>query len=822
MLLVEWRRIWRRNPIISLLAVVILSTGFCIASLTSWILQALSPSSIPGLISQTYVTTAFRSSGGGIQPLSWETVRELLPVTSNNRVGSSIYGPALSARGRANGEVRQLLVASASPGFFQHFVQLETGQDFYGESGGTQDDAQVVVTEHLARTLFTGRRNALEQIIFINGQRFRIVGVANRHFAGLWADTDAWISPYRYVSLDMGGSNQTGAPIDSAKSRSILWQKLPVFYLLSGSSLGTDQLLNSLQNTVQSNPLWSTSLTINEGLTVDPAGDQRVKTWGRVTFFLSVLIIVVASLNYCGLQIADAPRRISEVRLKRTLGASVARIVIDCMFGSSSLVLLSLTLGTASSWIAIRSLSSGATRMIKGSFNIRDIFASLALEVLTSSVVILIVSLLPALRLAKESEAPRTGYGQTASTSTVWTLLGVVSAQIACCILVCLVATTCITTAGNMANHDQGFDSNNLSTIKLGAAEAGKPLEFVTGSNKGYPLSNLTNSILQSPTDIGLEKDSISASSCAPLTDPMKTLTMKRLDQPSSKERYFNYCAVSANFFNVLRNPIIKGTGFSSQQITGEPAEVMVNEKLSRELFKDENPLHQMVHVKQPAWNFEFDAEVVGVTQDMYYSGISRSTEPTIFVPLRGDAFTLAFPLFVTARGPISPRALETFLSRQSGIFMPSTAPVKSYTIARLAQSAAVEQKLRLYLVCTCALLVSVIAYVGLYSVLIHFVNARRKELALRACFGASPWSLRLSVLRQAAYCAIAATVIGLSLWHLTLLRFSAMEWMGGASWSWTISIIISVGCALVSMAIAYFPAESVLRVSPAEILKSQ
>jgi hypothetical protein len=821
MFFIEWRRLWRRNPVVNFLAVLVLSTGFCASSLTTLILQSRSPSSIPGLIPGAYATIASRSSGGETQPLPWETVKEVLPALAGERVGNSVYGPALSIAANLGGEVRQLSISSVSPGFFQQFVTLESGSDFYGTSEGEEPDAQIIVSDPLARRLFTLPQNALGQTILIHAQQYRIVGVANGSFFGLWAEADAWVSPYRYVNLEIDRSGI--APHNSnVNSPSLLWQKLPVFYLLSSSPrLSKTQLLDLLQAPIRSSVRWSTSLTVSEDLTIDPARDLRVRTWGKMVLLLSTLILVVGSLNYCGLQIAEAPQRIPEVRLKRTLGASVLRIVGDCMFGSCSLVSLSLALSSLGLLGGISYLSSGRGHLILAKVTAREIVGALAVEVIASGIVVVAASLLPALRLIKDSNAPQIGYGQTANTRTVLTLMAVVSGQILCCVLVCLLAATSITATKKMADHDQGFNPSGLTTVKLGPAQPGEPFEFVIGSPKGDPLSNLADSILRSPANLGLPERSVSVSSCAPLTEPMRTMTMKIPDRPSSKESYVNYCSVSSNFFSVLQTPFVEGRTFSSEQLTGAPAEVVINQKLANELFSDQDPLHKIVHLAQPALTFEIDAEVVGVTHDIFYSGPSRSTDPTIYIPMRGSAFTLAFPMFVTARGGVSPHSLEAFLSRQAGIFMPSVAPAGSYDLLNIARNNTAEQNFRLYLISVYAVLVTLIAYIGLYSVLLHFVNSRRKEIALKVCFGASRWSIRTSILRQALFSSVLATSLALWIWSVMLKRLSTMDWMGGSVWSWTIASTVPVTCLILSMFIAYVPAQRALQISPSETLKA-
>ena len=71
---------------------------------------------------------------------------------------------------------------------------------------------------------------------------------------------------------------------------------------------------------------------------------------------------------------------------------------------------------------------------------------------------------------------------------------------------------------------------------------------------------------------------------------------------------------------------------------------MVINRSLANELWPGD-PLDHVVRLEEPAWSLQFDAEIVGVTEDMRFSGLTSTPDATVFLPLRGNAFTLSFPV---------------------------------------------------------------------------------------------------------------------------------------------------------------------------------
>jgi putative ABC transport system permease protein len=270
-----------------------------------------------------------------------------------------------------------------------------------------------------------------------------------------------------------------------------------------------------------------------------------------------------------------------------------------------------------------------------------------------------------------------------------------------------------------------------------------------------------------------------------------------------------------------MGNSIYRGHAFARDEFTHSVAEAVVNRQMANELWPGEDPLHHSIRIEDPNSPISFTAEIVGIADDMRFAGVTSSPEATLFLPLRENVFALAFPLYFLLQGTQSPVALSALIRQQAEATIPSFGVTATDQIDERLEASVFEQKARLFLPVAGSITVALIAYLGLYAVLTYVVNSRRREIAVRLCFGASQWDIRRTTLRQALECATAALGLSLICWRV-LLQLAARQWMDGASWSWTAVAPIPSAIVLVSIAIAIFPANAAAKISPAQMLKEQ
>lgn len=823
-IVVQYGRFFRRSPLVTTLAGVVLAIGFTSSAVALTIMLAMTAPRSSGLRSLAYATVAEETNGGGSQAVSWETFERLRDSAVWSDPVLVAYAEPIRAHLSYKQTEQEISVAAASIGFFTSFVHLDTGEDYASSSTNENSDREVVLTSAFAERLFSNDGEAVGRIVVLNDQTFRVIGVAPKSFNGLWSHTDAWVTPRRIVWLDFGSFRAEGGGTD--KRPSVLdnpgaWKKPAFFYVLAGSRFSPEEFRQKLGRLVREPALLDKHLNVNDGLTKDPVWDRKVRAWAQLALLISIALILAASLNYCGLLLAQAPRYIEEVRLKRVLGASVLRILAENMCGPVVTVLASFLLAFCTAGAAIWVLAKQGAHFLpasRGSWQIA--LGILGLGLAIACVLSVVVGSIPSLRLLHDSGAPRIGYTHTVGKKTTLGLYAIVSGQIASCVLICLVAAMIGRAVRSSSQEVLGFDSRRLIALEIGPATKTSHIEFSTGGAGDFPLARFARSIVQGAPDNIPEVKQISAASCAPLVAPMRTISLQRMDR-SLPARSIHFCAASQSFFKAMGNRIVQGHTFSNDGFTGEVTELVINHQLASEMWPGEDPLHRTVRIEEPSWGLEFDAEVVGIAEDMRFSGWSTTPDATAFLPLQGNVFTLSFPLYFLVRGTESPRSIEEFTRQQAATYMPSLGVSTTYQVDERLRQSFTEQAVRVWFSAGGAVVIAIIAYLGLYGVLVHSVNWRRREMALRVCFGASSNTVRKMVIRQALLCSLFALAISMLAWKpLTIVTGSI--WFGKLELSWQVAGGVSLMCVAAAAIISLFPASTAARVAPAEVLREQ
>jgi putative ABC transport system permease protein len=825
----QYRQFFRRSPLVTLLAGAVLAVGFAGSALTYTVMLTMLAPRSSGLRSMEYATIAEKTGGGGSRPISWknyEHLRESAPWPDLMLVA---YGEPIRAHLSYNQGERVVSVAAASKGFFGAFTQgLDAGEDFFSSRQGGQGGTEVILSRDLAERLFTDPGSGLGRQIVLNNQMFRVIGVAPKSFSGLWSSTEAWVTPDKIVALEFGAfKGESHSPGNGEENSSLfdnpeLWQKLPFFYVLAGSTkLSLKGLHQNLETLVQSPDNLPNHLHVSDGLSKDPVRDIKIRSWARLAFLLSTALVFAAALNYCGLLLAQTPRYVEEVRLKRVLGASVLRIALESMCGPVITVLAGFFVAACGALAGLSVLGKQEPRFLPtDGVSWQTALGILGIGLAIACLLAILVALVPSLRLLRDSGAPRMGYTSTTGRKANLAMDGIVSSQIACCILICLIAAMIITAVRSISQEVLGFNGDHLTVVEIGPTLKDGPVEFLTADASNFPMATFARLVIEGSQERLREVKHMSAASCAPLAQPMKTVSIQRMDR-DLPARSMHFCAVSQGFFQAMENPIVEGRSFSSSSFTGNVFEVVINRQLASELWPGEEPLHHTVRVEEPALGLQFVAEVVGVAQDMRFSGLTSTPDATVFLPLRGNVFTISFPLYFVTRGTVSSRSIEEFTRQQAASSMPSLGVTTSYRVDERLRESLMEQKARAWFSTGGAALIAIIAYLGLYGVLVHSVNSRRKEMALRACLGASAANLRMIVIRKALRCSVAAVAVSLLAWK-PIMVLASTAWVGKAELSWRSAVAIPLMCLTAAVGISLLPAAAATQVSLAEMLKKQ
>jgi putative ABC transport system permease protein len=268
---------------------------------------------------------------------------------------------------------------------------------------------------------------------------------------------------------------------------------------------------------------------------------------------------------------------------------------------------------------------------------------------------------------------------------------------------------------------------------------------------------------------------------------------------------------VSEGFLELLEIPLRVGRYFSKGDMFPSSDVAIVSEAWVQRYSTGRNPIGRQIMFAGPVWR-----RIVGVVGDVRDGRVSQSPEPTIYLPLAGDAVGRHTIVAVGSDARAEEQALESAI----GSLLPASAvdgPTSIHTIV-----ASQTQAARFYGAAFAALAAAgwLASLSGIYVLVLQLSWSRRRELAIRSALGATPrrlvWVLcgRVLIMSLLAGTAGAGLAMGLtSLLQAALLEMDETPALvTGAAW---VAVVIATAIT------AYVPARREAMSNPAEGLRS-
>jgi hypothetical protein len=174
---------------------------------------------------------------------------------------------------------------------------------------------------------------------------------------------------------------------------------------------------------------------------------------------------------------------------------------------------------------------------------------------------------------------------------------------------------------------------------------------------------------------------------------------------------------------------------------------------------------------------------------------------------------------YIVVDGVMNPEVLNSTVNRVLAPLRPALSARGGYSIGDKAGELMSRERRRALWTLAGALAIIVVACMGLYAMLSYVISVRRRELAVRMCFGACPWAIRSIILRQTVLCAATGTILSMPAWP-ALQDVASGGWLGQMTCSPMLAVSVSLACAAGSVLLSLAPATAATKVSPAETLR--
>jgi putative ABC transport system permease protein len=502
----------------------------------------------------------------------------------------------------------------------------------------------------------------------------------------------------------------------------------------------------------QLHPETDPALTVRvqsvKSLTVADAGTSLWLLYGAVS-----LLLLIACANIAAVLLSRAAQRGSEVALRLSLGASRRSIVSQLLMEAFVLALA----GAAAGLVVAIGATEAASRLAVDLPRFREIQVEEGVVLYTLAccvAVTLLCGLLPAVRASRRdtrallagASRRQVGGGQRVQ----WALVG---SQVALAVTLLSGAALLLRSVRELGRVEPGFDSKGVLAMNVSTAwtETNDEAAFTRWSNAVVDALGSAPGVEAAAVASGLPGlRSAATSEFVFVGGPIEPVS----------DIVADYRFVSPNYFDVLAIPLLEGRMCRSSEDPGQlTAEVMVNERFADTYSQGGRFLGTRLR-----WATGDAAdpgvEIVGVVGNAREGTLRGEPAPTIY-----GCDAVAYPgYYLLARVEEETGSATNALRRRLQELDPGRAlfgvmPLDDYLSGSFA-----EERVRTALVGFFALAAVLLAALGLYGTLAHYVGTRRREIGLRMALGADRQRIVTELLQQGMRVASIGALAGLAL----------------------------------------------------------
>jgi putative ABC transport system permease protein len=791
----------RRSPYVVLVAVLSIGIGLGSAlAAYSW-MDGLVLHPFPAAADQTRLVGIEVVAPGGMGAWSYPAFSEI------ERSIHTLTGVAafriLRASVRTPGELGStpLLVSTVSA----HYFGVLGVRPAIGRIIGSEDvaaRAQVAVLGYdFWRARYDGRTDAVGKSVFLNGERFTIVGVAAPGFAGVYTG----VAPHFYVAATTEPLISGVNTLDDRKLRSwLLFGRLAPGVTIEAARTEVDAFARRLSGLYGDRPSQGADVMY---LRVQFLG-KTLSPLFTAMLGVATLLVILASANVAGLLLVRADARKGEFALRRALGASNGPLLRVVLLESALLAVA----GSAAGLLFAYSARSGIYAFVpRGALPLSlpvpisgRVFALalLAATLLTtaSGIVPALFALRVAPAIALRAGARSLAHGATRARAAI------AGGQLAFSVLLLVFAGMFGRGLQRASAIDVGFsDPQHVLLVDTNLRPA-----RVDQSTGPAMVADILSRLRALP---GVEYATVA--SMVPLGFGGRRIVDMKVEgyAPAKNENMTAERAqVGADYAATMRIHVVQGRDLEDGDRASTLPVALINEAFAAHFFPAESPLGKRVDAG-PGF-----ATIVGVLHDGKYDRLDEPSHPVIYLPIM-QFFAPGMTIHVrTAADPM--RYVEPVRRALLAVNVDLPA-AQSRTLAEHISASTFVPRTGTLMLGVLSLAALLLSAVGLYGVLAYAVRLRGRELAIRLALGATRSGVRWSIVREGLLVGAGGILAGgiLAIVGGPVLR-SQVPGIGGADP--LVFATATLALALAAVAAAWIPATRATRVDPGAVLRTE
>ncbi|HKN60406.1 MAG TPA: ABC transporter permease [Candidatus Acidoferrales bacterium] len=677
------------------------------------------------------------------------------------------------------------------------------GRDFRTEDDVPGAARVAILSYGLWVRRFGGEERAVGKEIWLDGEKFTIIGVTPRGFQFPDRKSELW-TPIRFTKQQLANHGSHFLEV-------VARLKPGVSLATANANLATIAKQLEKEHPEDNQKVGAVAVPLREEL----AGNMRAAVLvllGAVCF-----VLLIACANVANLLLARASGRRRELAMRLTLGASRARIARQMLTES---ILLAAIAGAAGVLLATfgtpflaRLIPPGIAPLTGAGVDGRVLAFAVALSVTTG----ILFGIVPALRVSQIDlvTSLKQGGGQSGVGFGGGGLRDVlVVAEVALALVLLAGATLMIRSFEALYRADVGFRPDHVLVMRT-------PLP----SPKYAEFSRRTSFYDGVLTRVAALPGVVSAgyTSWIPLTNTGGASAIRLEGHPApppGHELIPNVRFVSTGYVRALGMKLIDGRTFDQRDGADTQPVALINQTMARNFWSGENPIGQRFH-KGDDTNRPW-ITVVGIVGDVHQVALDQPARPEMYMLYQqqksfeeGD-FN---PEYLAVRTALDPMQMAEIIRQQVWAVDKEQAVANVMPLEELVDDKLAPRKMQTSLLGGFAALALLLATLGIYAVLSFAVTQRTQEIGVRAALGAEPADILRMVLSQGMKLFVVGAAIGLA--AAFALSQVIVHLLYGVSATDPLSFTgVTVLLAGVTMLACYIPARRAMRVDPLVALR--
>ncbi len=547
------------------------------------------------------------------------------------------------------------------------------------------------------------------------------------------------------------------------------------------------------------------------------------------------LVLLIACANVANLLIARCVGRQQEFAVRAALGAGRTRLMRQLIIEGGLLSALGCALGFAIACFAVMLVHKMPPDTIPRAEEIAVRWTVVVALAGIATATTIISSVLPALMVGR-TDPQRALQGAARSTGTrsakARLCKGLVAGEVALSVLLLVATGLLFHTLLNLEHAQLGFQTVNVTAFTAMPADAAGFGNLAVSAEEKQSAPSVASVIYRPALERmravpGVEEAALTSS--LPLGGVNLGGNFEVIGRPKdpASRPGAQFVAVSGRYERVMNTPVIRGRMINEDDSASAPMVVVINERLAKEYFANEDPLGKQLDLNAEGTGLRRIASIVGVLGDQVDNSVSKTPRPMMMFSFQQIPTTSLYHAaliktvvfyVVKTRGnvAVAPAMRDVFHQ-----VAPEMAIDNFETLQKVVDDSTFSSRLGLYLTSAFAGMAVLMVVAGLYGVLAQIVSYRRREIGLRMALGATPRKILTMVVRQGSVMVVTGLVVGLvaAMFAAKLLKDFLYQVNAVDPWTY---IGVAILLLVVGSVAALVPAKRAAAVEPMQALREE